>query len=157
MLNSLEKTFSKFYKLSIKLPKTIRKSLSEYYYLIIVIWLIFQAIGLMRMLTAMGIITFFDISDTSYTVDDGLALFVGVSLTLQLIQVSLALFAINLLKAKKKKGWDLMFVSYLVAIFSLGYHWFTSTDLEGAIRTAIIVWIFGYLLYEVKSQMIKKG
>lgn len=111
----------------------------------------------MRMLTAMGIITFFDISDTSYTVDDGLALFVGVSLTLQLIQVSLALFAINLLKAKKKKGWDLMFVSYLVAIFSLGYHWFTSADLEGAIRTAIIVWIFGYLLYEVKSQMIKKG
>lgn len=157
MLNTIEKLFSTFYKIAPKLSKPLRKTLSDYYYLLIVAWFIYQAIGLMRMLAAMGLITFFDITDFNYTVDDSLAFFVGVSLTLQLIQVSIAFFAIPSIKSKKKKGWDLMFVSFLVAIFSLLYHWFNSADLWGAINTAILVWVFGYLLYEVKSLITKKG
>lgn len=157
MLKTLDKIFLNFYRFIPKLPKTFRKNLADYYYLLVLGWLIYQVVGLLRMLAAMGLVTFFDIVDLNYTVDDSLAFFIGVSLMLQLVQVFLGVFAISLVRTKKKKGWDLMFVSFLVAIFSLFYHWFNTEDLAGALFTAIVVWLFGYLLYEVKALFNKKG
>jgi len=157
MYSGLEKFFMGFYKLTPNLSKNSRKYLANYFYLIAIAWLIFQIVGLVRLSAAIGIVSFVQVADSTYSLSTGIVLFIAVSLVIQILQIILSAMAILPLKSLQRSGWELMFGSFLIGVITLVVNWAVATDLMGSLKTVVVVGVSGYLLYEVKSFFVKKS
>jgi hypothetical protein len=157
MFSSFEKFFMSFYKLTPNLSKDNRKNLASYFYFVAIAWLIFQIVGLIRLFAAVGIVSFVQISDSTYSLTTGLVFFIAISLVVQVLQIILPSMALLPLKSLQRSGWELMFASFLLGLVTLVVNWSLAADLMGLLKTLTIVVVSGYLLYEVRSFFVKKS
>lgn len=74
-----------------------------------------------------------------------------VSLALLIVTVVVEAMAISPLKVMKKKGWDLLFIAYLIGIASGVVTALINANFTSLISTAIGAAIGAYVLYEVRS------
>lgn len=165
LLYKLEEKVFGWFKSAPNLPNDARKSLAENAWWIVIVGIIFMIINVLRGLsyienqislqgTAAG--SYYISSATS---SDWSLLTVGVSIFFLTMQIILLFLAVNPLKEMQKKGWVLLFASWLIsgvalvanALLTLGVFSFIITILLGAVWLAIS----GYFLFEIHGQFAR--
>ncbi|HUC79057.1 MAG TPA: hypothetical protein VMQ58_02340, partial [Candidatus Saccharimonadales bacterium] len=82
----------------------------------------------------------------------GLWLFaIYISIALLILTIVVEVMAISPLKELKKKGWDLLFLAYLISIAWGVISAILNIDISSLISAVISAVIGAYLLFEIKS------
>lgn len=160
-LNKLEKTVFGWFKTAPNLPKDVRKWLGENVWWIAIIGVIINGINILRGLSYLekqaslqGTVA--STWAASSVQSDWAILTVIVSVSFLVLEVVLLFLAIRPLREKQKKGWVLLFASWLVsgaallvnATLTFGIFSFIITILFGAVWLAIL----GYFLFEIHGE-----
>lgn len=161
LLHKLEQQILKWIKGVPHLPTPARKWLGDNIWWIALIGTIvtgiivlFGLIGLLSFLSVMGTVAASYYATSTFT--SWAIVTTLVSLAFSVLQGLILLAAINPLKAKQKKGWVLLFASWLLgavavvvnAVLTLSPFGFIGGLLFGAVGLAIS----GYFLFEIHSQ-----
>ena len=160
-LHKLEGVIEGWLKSVPHLPANWRKWLAEnawWLTLIGVVLSVFMLFSLFSMLTAFNATTslygaYVDAVITSQSPMWKTSIYV--SLILMVIVVIIEAMAISPLKAMSKKGWDYLFLAYLVGIASGVIGAVLNIDILSLIWTAIGAAIGAYVLFEVRSHFKK--
>jgi hypothetical protein len=160
-IKKLELVLADWYKNAPHLPKNGQKWLTENVWWIVLIGVILSAIGAVMIIFG----TLF--AGTLLTVVGGLVgaavggillVAVLVSLAFSVIEIVLSAMAITPLKNGKKRGWNYLFVAYLVMVLSVVvsfiFH-FSTGGFIGLIWNVIWLAIIGYFLFEVRSHLVQ--
>ena len=164
-VNKLEKTIEGWLKPIPHLPATWRKWLGENLWWLTLIGVILSVIVVFTIIGAMftamsflgsvnSIYGMYGITTASYS---GWWMMASVaSLVFMVVTVAISSMAISPLKVQKKKGWDLLFLVFIVnivsSVVSVILNFNMMTLIPGLIGTAIGAAISAYFLLEVKSQ-----
>jgi uncharacterized membrane protein YhaH (DUF805 family) len=160
-LNKLEDKVFGWFRGAPNLPNEARKSLAENAWWIVIIGSILMTFSILKGLDFLeNQATLQGSTASSYyistTVSDWAVFATTISVVFLVAQVILMLFAVKPLKEMQKKGWVLLFSSWLLsgvalvanALLTLGIVSFIITVLFGAVWLAIS----GYFLFEIHGQ-----
>lgn len=160
-LSKLEEKVFGWFKAAPNLPNGARKSLAENIWWIVIIGSIFMVINALTGLTYIEAqVSLQGTVAGSYYVSsaasDWSIVTSAVSVIFLILQIILLFMAVKPLKAMQKKGWVLLFASWLLsgvalvanALLTLGVVSFIITILFGAVWLAIT----GYFLFEIHGQ-----
>lgn len=160
-LSKLEEKVFGWFKAAPNLPNEARKSLAENIWWVVIIGIIFMVINTLRGLSFIEAqVALQGTVASSYYVSsvasDWSILTSIVSVIFLIAQITLLYIAVKPLKAMQKKGWVLLFASWLVsgvalvanALLTLGAVSFIITMLFGAVWLAIS----GYFLFEIHGR-----
>lgn len=160
-LDKIEKKVLKWFKGAPNLPKDVRKWLGVNVWWFIIISVVLTGINILNGLSALEKqVSLQGTAAGSYYVSsstsDWTMLTISVSLVFLVMEAILLFMAIQPLKEKQKKGWVLLFASWLVtavalvanALLTLGVFSFIITVLFGAVWLAIS----GYFLFEIHGE-----
>lgn len=154
----LEKMIEEWLKPLPHLPTTWRNWLAKNVWWITLVGVILSVIGIFGLLAAASFVS----TTTSLygaavytavaTTHGGLwMLAIWVSLALLVVTVVIEAMAISPLKVQKKKGWDLLFLAYLVGVASGVIGAILNFDVFSLISTAIGAVIGAYFVFEIHS------
>lgn len=160
-ISKLEKTIAGWYKqLPFHLPAEGRKWLAENAWWLVLIGVVVSVFGLLGMLR-----TILWAGEVSNSVLGNVAAYYGVatynpwtdgSLWISLASLAIILvleaMAINPLKLRKKRGWDLMFLTMLVSAASALVTAVVTISLYSILLAAVGLAIGGFFLFEVREQ-----
>lgn len=160
-LYKLEERVFGWFKGAPSLPKETRKWLGENIWWIVIVGLVVNVLNILRGLAYLErqISLQGSVANTylvSTSASDWSIVTTSVSLVFLIVQALILFFAIQPLRDKQKKGWVLLFASWLVggvalvanALLTLGIFSFIITILFGAVWLAIS----GYFLFEIHGQ-----
>lgn len=160
-LSKLERMIIGWLKDVPHLPTTVRKWLGDNIWWIVVIGVVLSAIGLLGLIGAL----FTNLSTLSSpiisyyaapTVIGWLVVTTAVALAFTAIELALMAFAITPLKEKQKKGWVLLFATWLVAIVAMVVGAILTLNPLSFIGNLIFgtIWVAltGYVLFEIHGQ-----
>ena len=142
-LNQLTKTLDKNYAKLPALPKGVNEFIVS-----VAPWLalIFGVLAIVSGLAAFGLLT--ALSPFAFVAGAGRYAFTGLlAAVVLLVQGAVELLAFPGLKARKVKGWNLMFYSLLLSVVSS----VVSLSVSGIVGSLVGVLIGYYFLYQVKS------
>jgi hypothetical protein len=153
-VTKLEKLISGWYAGMPHLPENGRKWLAKNVWWIALVGVIAGAMGLLMFIT----LTFFaGVFLTAYAGVAGAAL-VGAgaiaaffSVILSLVALVLTAMAIAPLKAGKKRGWTLLFITALLNVLSIGITLLCTFNLFNAIWNLLFAALGAYFLFEIRS------
>jgi hypothetical protein len=116
---------------------------------VIVLFGLFGAISLFSTMPAFYLM----VLHSSMIANDGWLwlLSVYVSIALLVLAIVFEAMAISPLKAFKKRGWDLIFLAYLVGVVSGVISAILNLDILGLVSAAISAAISAYFIFEIKS------
>lgn len=165
-LKKLETTIEGWLKPIPHLPTTWRKWLSENVWWITLVGVILSILGLLALLAtllaAMSLFGAVSVYSGYYApaVYTGMGLLAGlVSLAFLAITVVITAMAVAPLKLMKAKGWDLLFVAFVIGIVSQVVNVFINfnavTVISGLVGAAIGAAISAYFLFEIRSYFKK--
>ncbi len=155
LLSKLERKVLSWLKTTPHLPEGTRKWLGDNVWWVVAIGSVLLAIT--------ALLTLSDLLDTtsenSYVLP-GFATWLLVTGTIAFfymaIQVVIYAFAVKPLQLKQKKGWVLLFISWLVTAFYLAIHAVLMLDvglfIVNILLSAIILAVSGYFLFEIHGQ-----
>lgn len=157
-LNKFEKTVAQWYKNVPHLPKGFTDWLAENVWWLVIIGVALSLFAipalLGALLLAMGISASFGVYGAGVT-EAGFFGVVWLAAILSLagivVTTILEIMAISPLKAKKKRGWTLLFA---VALFNLAFAIVSNIvtfNLVGAVFAVIWAGVWGYFLFEIHS------
>lgn len=143
------------------LPEVVRKWLGTNVWWIVLVGVILSGIALLSsLITIIGVasligtvgVSYYAVATfTTWSIVTGL-----VSLAFGIVQVLLLIAAISPLKAKQKKGWVLLFASWLVGVLAMVVSAVLTLNpigiVFGLLFGAIGVAISGYFLFEIHGQ-----
>ena len=164
-LSKLEEKVFGWFKAAPNLPNGARKSLAENIWWIAIVGAIFMVINALRGLSFLEKqVSLQGTEASSYYISSAISsdwsiLTVTISVIFLILQIILLLLAVNPLKEMQKKGWVLLFASWLLsgvalvanALLTLGAVSFIITVLFGAVWLAIS----GYFLFEIHGQFAR--
>ncbi len=164
-VKNLEKTIGGWYKNVPHLPKGGQQWLADNVWWLALVGAILSVLGLFVVIPALLIALAFTSAVTTVTpysvyYSNDVAGIVWLSLLVGLVSyivtaVLLAL-AVNPLKAKSRKGWEFLFLSYLIN-FVLGVvSSLVLLNFSGIIGAAVGAAVGGYFLYEIHSHFVAK-
>ncbi|MES2630396.1 MAG: hypothetical protein V4611_00350 [Patescibacteria group bacterium] len=173
-LSKLENTIFEWFKSLPDLPAGGRKWLGDNIWWIALIGAILTALGVLGTLTALAsLVSLFGTVAATYYATSSVttwAIVTGVvGLVFSILELLLLAFAIKPLKEKQKKGWVLLFATWLLGGFAVIVNAILSLSIIGFIFGvlfgAIWVAISGYFLFEIHGQFahvqrsagVKKG
>ena len=142
-LHQLAKTLDPYYAKLPVLPKGVNDFIVS-----VAPWLalVFGVLALLAGLAAFGILTAFS-PMAAYAGVGGYALAAMLAAVVLLVQGVIDLVAFSPLKAKRKKGWDLMFLSVVLGVVSS----VVSLSVGGVVWSIIWALVGYYFLYQIKS------
>lgn len=160
-LAKLERTVLEWFKSLPSLPASGRKWLGDNVWWIVLIGAILTALGILGALSALG--TAISLQGTvvaQYYVSPAVGTWAIVSsivgLVFSVLEVILLFSAIQPLKAKQKKGWVLLFATWLLGGIAVVVNAVLSLSILGFILSVLFggVWmaISGYFLFEIHNQ-----
>ena len=153
--DSVANTVAKWMKDVPHLPKEFTKWLAENAWWLTIIGVAFSAFGILGLLTAMtaGSVVLTAVGATAYS---------GMFLVSSIISVVgygaaivLQAMAISPLKAMKKRGWDLMFLSLLVSVALGVLGSLLSVNILGVLLGLVGAAIGAYVMLELKHYFVK--
>ncbi|MDB5162742.1 MAG: hypothetical protein JWO54_427 [Candidatus Saccharibacteria bacterium] len=160
-LNKLEKTVFGWFKSVPDLPNEARKWLSENAWWIVVIGLILTVLSILGNLSNLSsLVSLMDSPAAAYFVSPAITTWniitIIVSLFFLLLEAILLAFAIQPLKERQKKGWVLLFATWLLGIVALVVGAFLGLSVINFIISVLFgaVWVAvsGYFLFEIHGQ-----
>jgi len=160
-IHKLEDTIEGWLKSFPHLPANWRKWLAENVWWLVLIGVILSAIGtliiVMAVITAMAWVG----TATTYLAANGVNVvqsYTGlwyvasiISAVLLVVTIIIEAMAISPLKVLNRKGWDLMFIAYLIGIVSSVISAVLQMELFNLIGAAIGAVIGAYFLFEIRS------
>jgi hypothetical protein len=157
-LHKLENTAAGWFKQAPHLPANVKNWLSDNVWWLTLVGVAISAFGILALLPFLLGASVLTSSYALYAgIDAGrtmLAYWVSFGFLVAVVLVEA--MAIMPLKAKKKQGWDLLFLALLVSILSslVGFAvTYGVSNIFGAVLTALIG---GYLLFEIRGSFAKK-
>ncbi len=166
LINQFKKTIEEWLKPLPHLPVTWRKWLGENLWWLTLVGVIISVISIFILILAiLAALSIFGAAATVYnaygvavtTTYSGFWILSSfVSLALLMLTVALTAMAVSPLKAQKQKGWDLLFLVFVINIISslisalIKFNAFTL--IPSLIGAAISAAISAYFLFEVRSQ-----
>lgn len=155
-IHKLETRIAGWYSNAPHLPKNGQKWLAENVWWIAVIGAVFGAFALLAIvpltLVALGLSATANLAPSTYGYETPAVMWTSVlisAVSLVIITVLTAM-AILPLKDRRKKGWDLIFISMLVNAASLVLSVITA-DFSGLIGGVIGLALGGYFLFEIRN------
>ena len=162
-IKKLEKVMAGWYERAPHLPENGQKWLTENAWWIILVGVILNGFGVIAILFGT---LFAGTLLTTFGGVVGLALSgvllaaVLTGMALSVLQIVLLIMAIAPLKAGEKKGWNYLFIAYLVfalaVVVGFLFHLGTTGGLGGLIWGAIWLAIGGYFIFEIRSFMLRQ-
>lgn len=154
-LHSLEESLARVFKDLPHLPKGLRDWLVENAWWIVIIGVILGAIGVLGLLPTLLVGSAF-VSYYAGAMAGGSLMVSGlVSIAVLVLTIVIEAMAIQPLKAKKKRGWDLLFLASLIGIAgSLVSAVVGGNIIGGLVGTAIGAAIGFYILFELRGHYI---
>jgi len=140
------------------LPTTWRKWLSGNVWWIVLVGVIISAFGIFSLFSALSFLTATTnyygavLQEAGVQVHGSLwSVSIYISIALLVVTVVLEAMAISPLKTQNKKGWDLMFLAYLIGIASSVISALLNLEIMSLIGAAISAVIGAYFLFEIRS------
>jgi len=156
-VHKLESTFAKWYEKAPHLPKGGRDWIADNIWWIVLIGVIIGAMGIVGILAALLLGTaLLGVAGGVFGIAAGSAITLAIltSFAFTIAIIILHALAIQPLRAKQKRGWELVFVTMLLdiamTILNLLFGGHFSNFLQGLIGVAI----GGYLLFEIRSHFV---
>jgi drug/metabolite transporter (DMT)-like permease len=160
-INKLENTIAGWLKPLPHLPTTWQKWIAENVWWITVIGVILSVIGVVALIGSLSFLSFVTSSSYYYgyyVAQSHTSLWMissVVSILFMIVSIVLMAMAINPLKLMKKKGWGLLFLTFVVGalstIVSIILNFNVFTFIPSIIFGAIGLAISAYFLYEIRS------
>ncbi len=140
------------------LPTTWRKWLAGNVWWIVLVGVIISAFGIFSLFSALSFLTATTnyygavLQEAGVQVHGSLwSVSIYISIALLVVTVVLEAMAISPLKTQNKKGWDLMFLAYLIGIASSVISALLNLEIMSLIGAAISAVIGAYFLFEIRS------
>lgn len=153
-INKLETRFASWYKNAPHLPVGGQKWLADNIWWLV---LIMTILGVMGVLGLLGVIAAATIALTAFSgpfgiVIGGIALIIAlVAMTVMLINIVLYSLAISPLKAKRKKGWTLVFATVLVSLISVVVAFLFTFEFFSFLWGLTMAAVMAYFLFEIRE------
>lgn len=140
-----------------QLPSGFKKWVAEYAWILAIIATVFGGLAFLALLGTLGVVSV--IATAAGT--GGYVLFAWLALLVLGVQVVLAGMSISPLKAKLKRGWDLMFYSQLISIVYSLFNWLQyrswASNVLSLIWSLLFTVIALYILFQVREGFTKKS
>lgn len=157
-LNQLENTAAGWFKQAPHLPANVKKWLADNVW-----WLALVGVAI----SAFGILALLPLLVGASVLTSGYALYAGVDVGRTMLAswiglgflvavVVLEAMAIMPLKAKKKQGWNLLFLALLVSILSSLVGLVVTYGVSNIFSAVLTALIGGYFLFEIRDSFAKK-
>lgn len=138
-----------------QLPAGFKKWVAEYAWIFAIIGTVFGIFACLALLAAVGL---FSVVAASVGAA-GYILFAWLALLVLVVQVALSAMSISPLKAKQKRGWDLLFYSQLISIVYSVFNWLQystwASNILSLIWSLIVTVIALYFLFQVREGFTK--
>ena len=150
-LAPLEESLAKVFKDLPHLPKGLRDWLYENVWWLVIVGLVFSVFGVFAGLSSLAVLA-------SLTMGMYGVAFVGawvvasiISLVVLVATIVVEAMAIQPLKNKQKRGWDLLFLSLIISVVGTAVTSLVGMNVFGLIGILIGAAIGGYLLFEMRG------
>lgn len=162
VVGNIEKSGSELFKQAPHLPKNVREWIVNnawWIVLIGVILAVLSVLSLVPILAGASLLSSMYATYAPYAAASAGKFIAAawVSLAFLAVVIYLEAMAIKSLKAKEKKGWDLVFLALLVSVASSVVYAVITLELSSLFGAALAAVIGGYFLFETRDGFVAKS